>query len=150
MVPDMLVKGMTGVSAVLHDGGGRPRGAFGLLIPSAGLKSQSGQRLIDSLRRERDWAEREIALQKDARWLGSHDIVGSEEPVPRHRILAPAFKRDANLRTFDVARRGRLRHLFLTAQRSTSPFMVLRARDSRKPTAASGRPWRLLSGRCAP
>ena len=69
VVPDMLVEGMTGVSAVLHDGGGRPLGAFGLLLPSAGLNSQLGRRLIDSLRRERDWAERELALCKDARWF---------------------------------------------------------------------------------
>lgn len=71
VVPDMLVKGMAGVSAVLHDDGGRPLGAFGLLLPSAGLNSELGRRLIDSLRRERDWAERELALYKDTRWLGS-------------------------------------------------------------------------------
>ena len=60
----MLVKGMAGVSTVLHDGDGRPLGAFGLLVPNAGLNSHRGRKLIESLRRERDWAERELAVRK--------------------------------------------------------------------------------------
>ncbi|VTU46330.1 Toluene tolerance pump ttgGHI operon repressor (plasmid) [Variovorax sp. SRS16] len=63
VVPDMLVKGMAGVSAVLHDGAGRPLGAFGLLLPSSGLHSPLGRGLIDTLRRERDWAERALSVR---------------------------------------------------------------------------------------
>ncbi|MES3000901.1 MAG: helix-turn-helix domain-containing protein [Pseudomonadota bacterium] len=70
VVQDMLVKGMTGVSAVLHDDGGRPLGALGILVPSGSLKESLGLKLIDSLRRERDWAERELAQRKDTRWHG--------------------------------------------------------------------------------
>lgn len=70
VVQDMLVKGMAGVSAVLHDGGGRPLGAFGLLLPSDGLNSQLGRSLIDLLRRERDWAERGVAHYLESRWVG--------------------------------------------------------------------------------
>ena len=58
----MLVEGMAGVSAVLHDGSGRPLGALGVLLPSGDLKTQQGRGMIDSLRRERDWAERELAV----------------------------------------------------------------------------------------
>ncbi len=77
VVPDMLVKGMAGVSAVLHAGGGRPLGAFMLLLPSQNLESDPGRRLIDSLRRERDWAERELALCNDARWLGPREATAA-------------------------------------------------------------------------
>lgn len=70
VVKDMLVKGMTGVSAVLHDGAGRPVGAFGLLVPSASLNGQPGLKLVDFLRRERDWAERELAHRYTS-WHGA-------------------------------------------------------------------------------
>ncbi len=71
VVQDMLVRGMTGVSAVLHDDAGRPMGAFGLLLPTGDMDSESGRKLIDSLRHERDAAERELVLYKDTQWVAS-------------------------------------------------------------------------------
>lgn len=71
VVSDMLVKGMSGVSAVLHDGAGRPLGAFGLLLPSDELQTATGRGLVECLCRERDWAQRALSAASQTRWLGS-------------------------------------------------------------------------------
>lgn len=68
-------------------------------------------------------------------------------PARRERYLnpLPARKRDAHLR---CCRRRWLRRLFLSPQRTASPFLVRRSRAGQKPTLLSGRYDRWGSLKC--